>query len=387
MVKEVYFFTEMAQSYYPQDIAEKHGYGVLMFPNSHVDPQKAHDLYQMYLEEHQYASEVGFDGVMVNEHHNNPGNMNPSIDMIGSILAQITHRGKILLMGNILSIHDNPLRVAEEIAMMDIISGGRVVSGFVRGLGSESMANNSNPVHNRERYEEAHDLIKKIWTTPGPFRWEGKHYHYRVVNPWMLPLQKPHPPIWVPGGPSPETVRWAARHRYPYLALGTPIEDTKRMWRIYEDTAEEEGYVSTPDNFGYVMQVAVADSDEKAYEDGRNFYWQLGRIFPHQPLHWRMPPGYMTRAAWATMNQSTAPPVFDLSYEEAQEIDLIAVGSPDTVIEKIKSVLDSLNPAFLVLWAREGPMPHETAMRALELLGKEVIPAIKEYQPAERGWR
>src|SRR5207244_5301655 len=91
--------------------------------------------------------------------------------------------------------HDNPLRVAEEVAMIDILSGGRVVCGFVRGLGQESLATNVNPAYNRERFDEAHDVIVKAWTTPGPFRWAGRHYEYRVVNPWMRALQKPHPPI------------------------------------------------------------------------------------------------------------------------------------------------------------------------------------------------
>src|SRR5207248_8033042 len=108
-----------------------------------------------------------------------------------------------------LHTYDNPLRVAEEVAMIDILSGGRVVCGFVRGLGQESLATNANPAYNRERFDEAHDVIVKAWTTPGPFRWVGRHYEYRVVNPWMRPLQKPHPPIWIPGVVSPESVRWA----------------------------------------------------------------------------------------------------------------------------------------------------------------------------------
>ncbi|GIS93003.1 MAG: hypothetical protein CM1200mP22_02400 [Dehalococcoidia bacterium] len=118
---------------------------------------------------------------------------------------------------------DNPPRLAEEIAMLDVLSGGRIVSGFVRGIGVESWANNTNPVHNRERFEECHDLNIKTWTTPGPFRWEGKHYQYRAVNPWMVPVQKPHPPIWVPGTGSPETVEWAAANRYTYAAFLTEL--------------------------------------------------------------------------------------------------------------------------------------------------------------------
>ena len=203
MVKEVYFFTEMGYTAYPQEEARKLGYNNLMFPNEHFSPEKAQELYSMYFEELQYCTEAGFDGVMINEHHNNPLCMMPSVNVIGSVLARTTKKGKIVFLGNVLPIHENPLRVAEEIAMIDILSGGRVICGFVRGIGQESIATNTNPVYNRERFDEAHNIIIKAWTTPGPFRWEGKHYQYRVVNPWVLPLQKPHPPIWIPWVASP----------------------------------------------------------------------------------------------------------------------------------------------------------------------------------------
>ena len=381
MVKEVYFFTEMAYSAFPQDVAEEYGYTTLMLPNQHFDPETAHRLYDTYLEEQQMATEVGFDGIMLNEHHNNPQTMQASVNVTGSILAKMTKKGRIVLMGNILPIHDNPLRLAEEIAMMDVISGGRIVSGFVRGVGMESLANNANPTHNRERFQEAHDLIVKTWTTPGPFRWEGKHYHYRVVNPWMLPLQKPHPPIWIPGVSSPESIVWAARHRYPYIALGSSLESTPSMWKLYEDTAAEEGYTPTEENFGYAIRVFVADSDEKAYEEGRQFYWQLGRPFGRSPAHWMQPPGYSTSAAQKSEFALVRDTYGDIDYEEAQQVYQVVTGDPETVIEKLKHVVDITRPAWLMLWAREGLMSHEVSKRCIELLGRDVIPAIKEYQP------
>ena len=381
MVKEVFFFNEMAYSTYPQEEAEKLGYTNLMFPNKHFDPQMGHELYTMYLDEFEYASEVGFDGVMVNEHHNNPLNMMPGINLIASILARNTKKGRIILLGNILPIHENPLRVAEEVAMLDTISGGRIVCGFVRGIGQESLATNVNPVHNRERFYEAHDLIIKAWTTPGPFRWEGKHYQYRVVNPWILPMQKPHPPIWVPGIMSPETIIWAARHRYPYIAQNTSLEATPEIWKLYTDTAAEEGYTATNENLGYLQRICVADSDEKAYEEGKHLYWQLGRTFGRAPFHWFAPPGYMTRGGARSPLASREATLTDIGYEQAQEIGQVITGAPDTVIKKLKKVIDVVDPAWLILWPREGPMSHDNAIRGMELLGKEVIPAIKEYVP------
>ena len=388
MVNEVFFFTEMGYTRYSQEVAAQYGYTNLMFPNENFSPEKAAELYSMYFDELQHCSESGFDGVMINEHHNNPLSLMPSVNVIGAVLAKLTKRGKIVFLGNVLPIHENPVRVAEEIAMIDMISGGRVVCGFVRGIGQESMATNTNPVFNRERFAEAHDLIIKTWTTPGPFRWEGKHYHLRVVNPWVLPLQKPHPPVWIPGVVSPESVEFAARHGYPYIALAPPLDLIGEVYDLYDRVAQEEGYTATEHNRGYAVRVVVADSDERAYEEGKNFFWQLGTSFGVAPRHWQTPPGYLSRAASQGSRQQRREPPRNvtpggpvLSYEEAQATYQIVTGNPDTVIKKMKHIVDVVNPANMVLWGREGPMSHQTAMRCIDLLAQEVIPAIKEYQP------
>jgi len=115
MVKEVYFFTEMGYTAYSQAEARRYGYNNLMFPNEQFSPERAQQLYAMYFDELQYASETGFDGVMINEHHNNPLSMMPSVNVIGASVAQRNRKGRIVFLGNVLPIHDNPLRVAEEV--------------------------------------------------------------------------------------------------------------------------------------------------------------------------------------------------------------------------------------------------------------------------------
>src|SRR5207249_4343733 len=264
------------------------------FRDEHFSAERARELYAMYFDELVYCTETGFDGIMINEHHNNPLSMMPSVNVIGAVLARATRKGRIVFLGNVLPIHDNPLRVAEEVAMIDILSGGRVVCGFVRGLGQESLATNANPAYNRERFDEAHDVIVKAWTTPGPFCWVGRHYEYRVVNPWMRPLQKPHPPIWIPGVVSPESVRWAAEHRYPYVALAPPLDVIDEIYDLYDDVALETGFTPTAEHRGYVIRVSVADTDEEAYEQGRHFYWQLGTSFGIAPRQWLQPAGYVS---------------------------------------------------------------------------------------------
>ena len=199
----VMYFTEQPMSAYPADIGLETGHTALMFSNKHYDPAAASRLYNEYLEQYIYAEEQGVEGIMLNEHHNAPFCMQSKCNVFASILAAATKKVKIVLLGNPLPLAENPVRLAEELAMIDLISKGRLVSGFVRGGGQEQLATGVNPAFNRERFEEAHDLVVKAWTTPGPFRWEGTHYQHRVVNPWAVPLQKPYPRVWIPGVLSP----------------------------------------------------------------------------------------------------------------------------------------------------------------------------------------
>ncbi len=180
---KTFYFSEFPYHEYPDEEGDKYPSLRLTFPNSYFDPNKANDLFKRYYDECVYADQLGFYGIMLNEHHNTPSCMNAATNLSAAVLARITEQAKILILGNILPIHDNPIRLAEELAMIDVISGGRLIAGMVRGTGVETIATNGNPVNNRARFEECHDLVIKTWTTPGPFRWESDHYNFRVVNP------------------------------------------------------------------------------------------------------------------------------------------------------------------------------------------------------------
>ena len=224
------YFTEQPMSAYPSDIGLATGHTALMFSNKYFDSAAGSRLYNEYLEHYIMCDELGFDGIMLNEHHNAPFCMQAKANIFAAILAGMTKKVKIVMLGNPLPLAENPIRLAEELAMIDMISKGRLVSGFVRGGGQEQLATGVNPAFNRERFEEAHELVVKAWTQPGPFRFEGTHYQHRVVNPWAVPLQKPYPRVWIPGVISKETIVWAAQQRYPYIALNTSIEQTKKIW-------------------------------------------------------------------------------------------------------------------------------------------------------------
>ena len=327
---EVYWFSEQAQGYVTDGALEQFESGRLGFPNSHFDPDKAHVLYGEYHDQYALADEVGFDGIMTNEHHSAYWCGKPAVNLDAAVISKITKRAKIAILGNVIAIND-PIRMAEEIAMLDCYSGGRIISGFVRGGAVESLQGGIDPTENRERFEEAHDLIVKCWTEPGPFRYEGKYYHHRVVNPWVLPMQKPRPDIWFPGTGSPESVVWAAQHGHPYMNLGAVMETTEWLKQIYIDTAHETGFQPGPEHFGYLLKVLVADTEEKAQEMGRHFVWTEGHR-QRGPREHVDPPGYQSRQA-LEIKRSRPTGVFAgnagqaQSYEQQQEANVVIVGT------------------------------------------------------------
>lgn len=372
------YFTEQPMSAYPEDEARKQGgVSALTFSNQFFDAQQGSRLYNERLEEYLYAEEVGVDGIMLNEHHNAPFCMDARINLAGAMLAATTKRVKIVLLGNPLPISDNPIQIAEELGIIDMVSKGRLVSGFVRGGGTEQLANNSNPGYNRERFEEAHDLIIKIWSEPGPFRWEGNHYQFRVVNPWSLPVQKPHPRVWIPGVSSRETIIWAAQHRYPYLCLNTSVTQTLDIWDVYDKAAESAGYVAGPEQRGYLIRCHVADTEEKALRNGREFMWMLGEFTGIGHPVWFNPPGY-TPVAVRQLRAQTHVSANKSSFEEQIANKTIIAGTPDQVVAALKPILEETRPSILALWGNDGKVGHDDSMDCIRLMGQEVMPALRE---------
>ena len=405
----IMWFTERQYHYDPETEAAKsdllenqilRNRSFFGLPNKNFDAETGSMLLNQYIDEKVYSEDLGFDGLMLNEHHGTPFCMGSVMDVEAAVLARATKRAKIVLLGNPVPTVANALRLAEELAMIDLISKGRLVPGWVRGAGSEQLANNANPALNREYFEEGVDFIIKAWTTPGPFRYEGKHFHFRFVNPWVLPLQKPHPPIWIPGLVSPDTVIWCAKKRFPYVALATQLEPTVELWNMYTDQAAREGYQAGPENFGYLQPVFVADNQQRAEELGKRFLY--GGAFAHfaRP-EWMFPPGYNSKEATKRLARLAAganlpgKPITDVIGEESdaeiealkqgvyatyaktrEQLQMIA-GTPDYVIPRLRKVLEVLRPGIFSFWL-DGPVGAKDRMRCLELLAKDVVPALRE---------
>src|SRR5262249_53906029 len=220
LAMKVNWFHLMPYRWLPDDFRERyHGVWVDL-PNALYDPERGHTLYNEYLDMLEYADQLGFDAVGVNEHHQNGYGMMPSPNLMAAALARRTSKAMILVMGNSLALYNPPTRVAEEFAMLDVISGGRLVAGFPVGTPMDTCyAYGQNPSQLREKYLEAHDLVIKAWTDAATFSWNGRYQQLRYVNTWPKPVQKPHPPVWIPGGGSIETWRWCAEMDYVYAYL------------------------------------------------------------------------------------------------------------------------------------------------------------------------
>lgn len=357
--------------------ARERGDAVVLFSNSHFDPVAAAALYQERLVEYRFVEAMGFDGIMTNEHHGTPSCMSPRTNIVATAIAANTERVKLLVLGNPLPLSENPVLLSEEMAMIDLLSGGRLIAGMVRGGGPEQIMCDVNPAFNRERFEEAHDLIIESWTRPGPFRWDGTHYHARVVNPWVLPLQQPHPPIFIPGITSTDTIRFAAEHGYPYVGLNTTLEATKEIWSVYDDFARRVGREAGTEHRGYLMRVFVADTDEEALAHAEQFMYLLGEVSVTKRPEWAAPTGYSSYAARRARMEKFSGYLTSTVADQVAAGTLV-VGRPETVVRAIRRWLEETRVGTLVLHATEGRIPHEATMRCIELLGEEVLPAVRE---------
>ena len=353
-------------------------------PNQLYDPAVGSEVYNRYLDELIHAEELGFDGVCINEHHQNAYGLMPSPNLMASILARQTSRVKIAVVGNALPLYDPPTRVAEEFAMIDNISRGRLIAGFVVGGGPEYYSFSMNPAEARERFQEAHDIILKAWTEPGPTEFIGKHYRLRFLNTWPRPVQQPHPEIWIPGAGSLETMEFVARNRYAYM--GIPyfhIDVFDRTFRMFREACEREGYTYDPVQAGWLTPIYVAETDDEArrqYED--HFWYFVRRLLPGISVN---PPGYTSMRSLENIMKGAHTFALNLqTWDQVEDGAYAIVGSPDTVYEKLEQRLAQLGTGNLLGLFQLGTLPADLTRRNLELFAGEVMPRLRERFPDGR---
>ena len=362
------------------DAIEQNGSAWVTYSNKHYDPEKGAELYHEYLDQMEFADTLGFDGVCLNEHHQTAYGMMPIPGVLAGALARSVKRGKLAILGRALPLLNNPLMVAEEYAMLDNLTRGRFIAGFVRGIGAEYHAMGINPVLSQERYAEAHDLIVRAWTERGPFAYEGKHYHFNYVNPWPRPYQTPHPPIWIPSQGSSSTIKWAAQKRYTYAQTLSPIAVVARFFQMYRDEAEKAGYTPSPDQLAWSNTIYVAETDEKAMREAKPHLEALVNRFLKMPVEMLLPPGYsniesMKRVRAAKVTGKT------MSIEDLNKTGVVIVGSPNTVREKLAEYQDLAGFNTSLTKTQFGTLPDEMTRANMTAIAEEILPHFRDRLP------
>lgn len=236
--------------------------GSYPFPPEMYDPEIGLRSTQAALEHARLADELGFDWVSVSEHHFAPGLLTPNPLVFAGALTQVVRRAKIAVLGPIVAIN-NPVRVAEEIALLDLLSGGRVVVFLLRGTPNEFTTYYVNPDETRERTEEAVALIERALTEPRPFGWEGRYFRFPTVAVWPGPTQRPHPPIFSSGN-SLESATFAARKRHGLAISFTSPAGVAEAVAHYKAACARHGWQPAPEQVLFRGFIAVAETDAEA---------------------------------------------------------------------------------------------------------------------------
>jgi alkanesulfonate monooxygenase SsuD/methylene tetrahydromethanopterin reductase-like flavin-dependent oxidoreductase (luciferase family) len=363
---EVGFFSEMP--YKPLEPTAK-----WPVPRRNYDPIIGSQLYREALQAFYRADELGFRILCINEQHSKPSNVTPSPNLLMADLATHTKQAKLLPYGSILPLH-NPLRVAEEYAMLDVLSKGRLMAGFIRGGASNHLAYSIPSRETRGRYEEAWELIIRAWTAEEPFPWRGKYFQFDIVNVWPRTYQNPHPPIWS-SGLTDRSIEWAALKGAGYTrwlsvtAASKLLLDKYRFYhRKYHDGADPQA-----SQLGVARSVYVSkDGDAKAECEEHYLHFKDHVNTQIESPYRRIPEGgkiYMTGKILGAGK---------FSHEVAKRGGLHICGTPAEVVQEILAQKKALGFGVFLANLNYGNMPQRKAMRNLETFAREVMPELEE---------
>jgi alkanesulfonate monooxygenase SsuD/methylene tetrahydromethanopterin reductase-like flavin-dependent oxidoreductase (luciferase family) len=388
---QLYCWHFMSYPYLPADFDERYETGWVTVPNRLWDAERSRGLYQEYIDQLGYADEIGFDGMVLNEHHQNIYGLMPSPNLIAAALSQRTKRGKIVILGNLLPLHLNPLRMAEEYAMLDNMSGGRLIAGFAPGSGPETFNYDVPSAPSREQFWEAVDLIHRAWTEDGPFAWEGRHYPLRYVNPWPRPTQQPHPPVWIPSSRSTETLVNIAKRGYCYfLSSRSHGSETAKSQAQFAKVLADQGGRFDPFRMGILMSAHVGETDSAAQDEAKEGVWYFlknclkghlrreGRMLTAGPGIPYIPPSEFR--SYLKFSDPTAPLLGDAEdWSDLQRAQSIIVGGPDTVYRRIMDIVEHAKCGHLLIQFHMGNMPDALVRKSMTLFAREVAPRLREH--------
>lgn len=354
--------------------------------NKYFDRDASQPVLKEYMEQIELCDEVGFAGVNMQEHHGNGAfcAFVPSTPVMAAALSQRTKNLKIGLTGTCLPLH-NPVTIAEEVAMVDQLSGGRIVWGALRGFPTEYISYSINPTESQARFREAFQLVKEIWTTEGPISFAGEYYSVRDYNIWPKPLQDPHPPVWMACN-SEDSLDFAVDTGSHVMTPWVPNSQAGRVYDRYHQMAEEKG-VDVPEGFddmyAGISAAYCSETDESARaECEEHVYGLFARAMAAFDSNTTsLIPGHMSVAGmrnWLEQSSGKEGRSLTFDFDEAVAGGSLVVGSPETCIKQIRRQRDEGKRGTMLSMFQFGNLPHRLVMKSIELFGREVIPAVKD---------
>ncbi len=392
---EAWFHCENPYPYVPDAVLDATDSVRASLPNRYCDPKVAARLFEETLDEYLLCDELGLN-ITSSEHHAGINCLYGASPVVLGIVARQTKNIRLLSMGTLITVRNDPVRAAEEYATADVISRGRLEIGFVKSGGTEMASGNANPIGIRERFWEAIDLVEKTLTThDGPFSWEGKHFTHRHINIWPPPYQRPHPPMWAATSDPVDTAELGRRGMVNIMVM-RGVDVTKRAWGAYREARAEAG-LSKPatDRFGYSAFVYVGDNDEEAVKVGSKLLWFVNTSMKSAPQYAKFLPGttapelapqlYRNPAAGGSLGRPGRNSPLNrpgVTAEMAMAGGRMYAGNPDTVFKQIMDFYDKVGGfGHLIMVGKTGFITHEEAVKNITLFSKEVLPRLREVKP------
>jgi alkanesulfonate monooxygenase SsuD/methylene tetrahydromethanopterin reductase-like flavin-dependent oxidoreductase (luciferase family) len=363
-------------------------------PGSYFDPEIAARSYEQHLAVWEEMDRLGYDGVGLNEHHTTPHGLMNSPNMMAVAGAQRTRRLKFFILGNLLPLH-NPLRIAEELAMADCISRGRIMAGFARGVPREYKVYDVPMAESRARFDEALAVILRAWQED-VFSHQGKFWNYKDIAIWPRPYQQPHPPVWIPFTGSKETIECAAAGNFGAAIHHPHLGVVQDMIAYFGKMLAKGGHRLRPDQICMMTDAWVAENGAKALDEYAPYFLYFNNVLWH---HGGNPPGqkanpvatgYVKSSSYDYVRPENASEAV-IDREKARVLNRpdveakvasgeLAFGNAKDVTERLIEQAEAIGANKLLINVSFGAMPNDLFLEQVRRFGRDVLPKLQAHQ-------
>jgi alkanesulfonate monooxygenase SsuD/methylene tetrahydromethanopterin reductase-like flavin-dependent oxidoreductase (luciferase family) len=375
----------------PADFEKRYAESVVTTPYFEVtEPAKVHQAFRQALDEAMHAARAGFDAIAVTEHGQSSYDMSPNPDILESAIAYATESEGIRIgiypLGRSLGKSREPLRAAEELAMIDAISNGRLIAGFPVGLAYDANINNGvPPAETRLRFDENLALVLKAWSAREVFPWNGRYHQHPSVNIWPRPIQQPRPPVFLTGVGNPRTMEFCLENGFGFNYVGWfgARVAGRRIFDRFWEAADRLGKDDNPYRMGFMQPICVADTDAKAeqlFAEHAEYLYQKG--IGSIPLERNALPGGVDIKGLEFIFRDPGdfgiyPKMRQATFAELVEAGSVLCGSPATVRDQITEFAREFRIGNLHAMLQFGSMPHDLAKDNISLFAEQVLPHLR----------